>query len=120
MSDVERLVEPTTEGPATEPVLVPDVDMRKSDTEPHPEAVRREEAAADEARSKRLRWIGGCVGVGMSVAGFVGGMLMIVFERGPVLYGVGMQAGSFLAALVASNVVPYSRLHDTVVAWRKK
>jgi hypothetical protein len=97
-----------------------DTEFRADDQVVHPEAIAREQAALEEARSKYLRWIGGWVGVGLGVAGFVGGMLMIVFERGPVLYGIAVQLGSFFGAMVASNVVPYSKLHDSFVAWRTK
>jgi hypothetical protein len=82
------------------------VDIRSDDDDVHPQAVAREEAAIDDARSKRLRaWAGG-MGVVLCAVAF-----LTALWRDNTL----VLSGSFVGVLVAGNVVPYTVIRDVIV-----
>ena len=80
--------------------------LRADDETVHPEAIAREQAAIEDARSKRLRFGAGLLGVLLASAAFVGALLR---DNTLVL------AGSFLGVLVAGNVIPYTVVRDVLI-----
>jgi hypothetical protein len=82
------------------------VDIRADDDDVHPQAVAREEAAIDDARSKRLRAWAGALGAVLCAGSFV-----VALYRDNTL----VLAGSFLGVMVAGNVVPYTVIRDVIV-----
>jgi hypothetical protein len=81
------------------------VDIRSDDDDVHPQAVAREEQAVDDARSKRLRFFGGLVGIILASA-----VCGVALWRDNTL----LVAGSFLGVLVAGNVIPYTAVRDII------
>jgi hypothetical protein len=82
------------------------VDIRSDDEDLHPQAIVREEAAIEDANAKRLRFLGGPVGIVLAA-----GVCGVALWRDNTL----LVAGSFLGVLVAGNVIPYSVVRDIIV-----
>jgi hypothetical protein len=82
------------------------VDIRADDDDVHPQAVIREETAIEDANTKRLRFLGGLVGIILASA-----VCGVALWRDNTL----LVAGAFLGVLVAGNVIPYSVVRDIIV-----
>jgi hypothetical protein len=82
------------------------VDIRSDDENVHPQAVIREERAIEDANTKRLRFLGGLVGIVLASA-----VCGVALWRDNTL----LVAGAFLGVLVSGNIVPYSVIRDVIV-----
>jgi hypothetical protein len=83
-----------------------EVDIRSDDDDVHPQAVIREETAIEDANAKRLRFLGGLVGIVLASA-----VCGVALWRDNTL----LVAGSFLGVMVAGNVIPYTVVRDIIV-----
>lgn len=88
-----------------------ETEIRAGDTEIHPEAVLREEAAVEVARHRRLRFWTGLVGALLCGLAFV---VALWRDNTYVLLG------SFLGGMVAGNRIPFSEITGVIAAWRGK
>lgn len=87
------------------PVQPIEVSVREGDEEIHPAAVEREAEAVEDARTKRLRFWGGAVGVALCAVAF----LVALWRDQHIVLG-----GSFLGVMIASNVIPHSVIKDVI------
>lgn len=77
--------------------------------------VTRNRRASDAEVDQRI--LTGWIGIGMAVLGFLAGLAMLVFERGSVVLAIAVLLGSFLAAMVAGNRLPFSAVASLIPKW---
>lgn len=88
-----------------------ETDIRGTDSEVHPKAVEREQAALEEARTKRLRFW-----TGLGFAGLCGIAFVVALWRDNTY----VLAGAFFGGLIAGNVIPFTQVQNVVAIWRGK